>query len=459
MIWAEVSSGRSDFDSSSPTKREMPGIGRRGRVLDRRRAALARRLEGRGAHRDDLLGVGRLHGLDRVAGIDRPLERVGRHHLDDVGDLHHVEQRRDARHDVLAGRGRGRDDRVVGPGERDDQRRQRLGQRVLVGRRLGEQHLVDAVELGGRVRDRLRALAGDQHMHVAAHRLRGGQRLGGRVLQRLVVVLGDQERGHQSTPASFLSLSTSSADGPDLDAGLAAGRLDGLQHFEPRRDVDAVVAGRLLVDRLLLRLHDVRQRRVARLVEAQIGGDDRRDLQLHGLQAAVDLARHAGCSSPSIATFEAKVPCGQPSSAASIWPVWLQSSSIACLPMMTRPGFSSSTIALRIFATASGSTDAVDLDQDAAVGAHRERGADRLGRLLRPDRDGDDLGRLAFFLQPDRLLDGDLVEGVHRHLDVGELDARAVGLHADLDVVIDHPLDGHQNLHASKLLAPARRAN
>ena len=50
------------------------------------------------------------------------------------------------------------------------------------------------------------------------------------------------------------------------------------------------------------------------------------------------------------------MPCGQPVSAASIWPVWLQSSSIACLPMMTRPGFSASTMALRILATASGST-------------------------------------------------------------------------------------------------------
>src|SRR6187401_633023 len=68
------------------------GIGGGGRVLDRSRTALAGRLEGRGAHRDDLLGVLRLHGLDRVAGIDRPVERVGRHHLDDVGDLHHVEQ-------------------------------------------------------------------------------------------------------------------------------------------------------------------------------------------------------------------------------------------------------------------------------------------------------------------------------------------------------------------------------
>ena len=39
--------------------------------------AVASRLEGGGAHRDDLLGVGRLHRLDGVAGIDRALEGVG----------------------------------------------------------------------------------------------------------------------------------------------------------------------------------------------------------------------------------------------------------------------------------------------------------------------------------------------------------------------------------------------
>ena len=69
-------------------------------------------------------------------------------------------------------------------------------------------------------------------------------------------------------------------------------------------------------------------------------------------------SRVTSTASPSMTILEAKVPCGQPSKAASICPVWLLSSSIACLPMMTRPGFSSSTIFFRIFATASGSTDA-----------------------------------------------------------------------------------------------------
>ena len=57
-------------------------------------------------------------------------------------------------------------------------------------------------------------------------------------------------------------------------------------------------------------------------------------------------------------TFDAKVACGRSASAASICPVWLQSSSIACLPRITSPGCSLSTSAFRIFATASGCSSA-----------------------------------------------------------------------------------------------------
>ena len=184
-----------------------------------------------------------------------------------------------------------------------------------------------------------------------------------------------------------MSLSISSATVFDLDAGLAGRRLGGLHHFEPRLDVDAVSVRRLLVDRLLLRLHDVRQRRVARLVEAQVGGDDRRPLQLRRSASRRRPRASTMMVSPSITSFDAKVPCGQPVSAASIWPVWLQSSSIACLPRMTRPGFSASTMALRIWRPRAARSRSVGLHQDAAVGAHGERGADGLGGLLRTDRD------------------------------------------------------------------------
>ena len=173
MILAEVSSGRSLSDSRFSTKVERPGLAAAPTRLDRSRAAFASRLEGGRAHRDHLLGVARLHRLDGVAGIDRPLERVGRDDLDDLGDLHHVEQGGDARHDVLAGGGRRRDDRVVAVGHADDQRGKRFGQPVFQFVGLGQQHLGHACQLGGGVGRGLGALAGDQHMHVGADLQRG----------------------------------------------------------------------------------------------------------------------------------------------------------------------------------------------------------------------------------------------------------------------------------------------
>ena len=56
---------------------------------------------------------------------------------------------------------------------------------------------------------------------------------------------------------------------------------------------------------------------------------------------------------------------------------------------------------------------------------------------------------VAGLLQANRLFHGDLVERVHRHLDVGRFDARSVSLGADLDVVIDHPLYRDEDLHLS----------
>ena len=74
------------------------------------------------------------------------------------------------------------------------------------------EHLLHALERGRLGRRGLRVLAGHQHMHVRAELACGGQRLAGGVLQGLIVVLGDEEDGHrQITPASFFSLSTSSA--------------------------------------------------------------------------------------------------------------------------------------------------------------------------------------------------------------------------------------------------------
>jgi hypothetical protein len=85
-----------------------------------------------------------------------------------ISDLRHVEQRGDARHDVLAeGGGRGEHVAVAGgqsdtparPGSRPAGRRRR---------RVGDQHLGDAGDLGGGLGGAGAAAAGDQHVHVAA---------------------------------------------------------------------------------------------------------------------------------------------------------------------------------------------------------------------------------------------------------------------------------------------------
>jgi len=89
---------------------------------------------------------------------------------------------------------------------------------------------------------------------------------------------------------------------------------------------------------------------------------------------------------------------------------------------------------------------------DAAVGPHGEGGADGLLAGCGADRDGYDLACLAGLLEAHGLLDADLVEGVHRHLDVGRLHTRAIGLDPDLDVEVDDALDRDQYLHRAAFI-------
>ena len=96
--------------------------------------------------------------------------------------------------------------RLVRAGQRHDQRRGRLGQHVRVGRRVGQQHLLDAVEFRRRLRDGFAVLTGDQNMHVGADRLGRGQRLVGGVLERSVVVLGEKKGGHYFLRAPSVTL-------------------------------------------------------------------------------------------------------------------------------------------------------------------------------------------------------------------------------------------------------------
>src|SRR6185312_2118862 len=117
-------------------------------------------------------------------------------------------------HHVLAERSRRRQHVAVAGRELDHQIGDVLGERMLIGLVVGEQHLGDAGDLGGSVGGRLCAGSCDQHMELAADCRGGGDGVERRSLERLVVVLGDDEKSHQITRASFLSLSTSSCAEP-----------------------------------------------------------------------------------------------------------------------------------------------------------------------------------------------------------------------------------------------------
>ena len=232
-----------------------------------------------------------------------------------------------------------------------------------------------------------------------------------------------------------------------MTPALRPGGLRRLDDFQTRRDVDAEIGRLLDVERLLLGLHDVRKRRVARLVETQVRRHDRRHVELDRLETAVDLAgdHDRAAVDRDLGGERALRPaeqCGE---------------HLAGLVAVVVDGLfaeNDEAGALRVDDGLQklGDGERFDdfvagFDEDAAVGAHRERGADRLLRFRRSDRDRDDLGDGALFLEADGFFDGDLVERVHRHLDVGKLDARAVGLDSDLDVVVDDPFDGHQHFH------------
>ncbi|MNF98396.1 hypothetical protein D3C84_812530 [compost metagenome] len=61
--------------------------------------------------------------------------------------------------------------------------------------------------------------------------------------------------------------------------------------------------------------------------------------------------------------------------------------------------------------------------------------------------DDDDFSRNTLLFQAYGFFHGDFAERVHRHLDVGKIDAGIVRLDANLDVVIHNAFDSYKNLH------------
>jgi hypothetical protein len=81
MILAEVSSGRSDFRKLLADEGETAGIGGGAIFSTRREPVASAALNAAVRTVMTFLLFGDLHGLNRVAGIDRPLEGIGRDDL------------------------------------------------------------------------------------------------------------------------------------------------------------------------------------------------------------------------------------------------------------------------------------------------------------------------------------------------------------------------------------------
>ena len=115
----------------------------------------------------------------------------------------------------------------------DDERRDILGQRMRIGRVVGDMDLADAGELGRGFGDRADALAGDEQVDFAE--LRGGGDGGeGGVLDGRAIMFDPDERLHLLIPMAE-SFIDQFVDIGDLDPGRALAGLDHLERGQARR--------------------------------------------------------------------------------------------------------------------------------------------------------------------------------------------------------------------------------
>ena len=132
-----------------------------------------------------------MHGLDRIAGIDRALEGIRRLYRRDLRNLHDVEVGCDPGHDVLRGGRGGGDHGIVICHHRYHEGRDLLGNLIGELRSIGDQNLRHPIELGGSFRSRLAIVTGDEHMHFATEGTRCSQRFCRQRVEGIVRVFCD----------------------------------------------------------------------------------------------------------------------------------------------------------------------------------------------------------------------------------------------------------------------------
>ena len=232
----------------------------------------------------------------------------------------------------------------------------------------------------------------------------------------------------------------------DPAAAFALRGLDHLQRLEARRDIHTQRRRSQRFQRLLLGLHDVRQRRVARLVQAQIRCDDGRQAHLDGFEPAVDLTFAGNGVARDIDLRGER--CLRPIEQRGQHLARLVGIVVDCLLTENdHPGLFPVDDGAQQLCHGKGLQLFGRLNENRAVGAQRQSRAQRLLCTRGTAGNRDDLRGDSLLPETNSLLDRDLVEGIHRHLDVGRFDARSVGPHTDLDVEVDDSLGGNEEFH------------
>src|SRR3990167_3921492 len=240
-----------------------------------------------------------------------------------------------------------------------------------------------------------------------------------------------------------------------LDARTAFRRLADLQGLDARGNIHTEVFGLDDVHLLLLGLHDVGQRHVARLVQAQVGGDDGRQRQAQGFQTAVDFTGHVHLAVDhlDLAGESALRQVGQGGEhlaglvAVVVNGLFAQDHEAGLFLVHQRLEQLGHGQGLQFFG---------GFHQDGAVRADGHGRAQGFLALGHAAGDGDDFGDDTLLLQAHGFFHRDLVKRVHAHLDVGQVHAGLVCLDAHLDVVVHHAFDGDDNLHIRLLLMVVR---
>jgi hypothetical protein len=131
-------------------------------------------------------------------------------------------------------------------------------------------------------------------------------------------------------------------------------------------------------------------------------------------------------------------------------PVWLLSSSMACLPTMTRKGPSFFNELQQGARSHERFNDPIDLDVKRTICAHGQGGSKLLLAICGTDGRDDDFPGTPAFLDPKRFFECNLVKRVDTHLHPVRDYTGAVRLHANAHVVIHNALDTDQDsLHST----------